>query len=69
MKPIARRSASRGICSIATPSMNKEFGGALYSLGISSTSVDFPDPVAPTIATVFPFGIASEMFVSVGVPL
>ena len=52
---------------MGTPSMNSEFGGALYSRGINCTSDDFPEPVAPTIATVLPFGILREMFFRTGV--
>ena len=58
--PIAPRSVASGICRTSTPSMKTVPGGASCRRGSRLSSVDFPDPVAPTIAVVVPAGIVSE---------
>ena len=48
------RSSFSGMSRTSRPSMNTVPLGGFCSRGSRFTSVDFPDPVAPTIATVSP---------------
>ena len=64
--PMAPRSMASGISRTSTPSMKTVPGGGSCSRGSRLISVDFPDPVAPTIAVVVPAGIVSETSWSTG---
>ena len=53
-KPIAPRTVASGSSRTSTPSMNTVPGGGSCSRASSDSSVDLPEPVRPTIATVCP---------------
>jgi hypothetical protein len=59
-KPIAPRNVASGIRRTSTPSRNTVPGGGSCSRASKLISVDFPDPVGPTIATVCPAAIRAE---------
>ena len=67
--PIAPRSTASGICRTSMPSTNTVPGGGSYSRGSRLTNVDFPDPVAPTIASVWPGSIVTDTRSRTGRPL
>ena len=58
--PMARRRAASGRSRTSTPSMNTVPGGGSNSRGSRLMSVDFPDPVGPTSATVSPASIFTD---------
>ena len=58
--PIAPRSSASGISRTSTPSMKTVPGGGSCSRGSRLTSVDLPEPVAPTIAAVWPASMRSD---------
>ena len=59
-KPMAPRSVASGISRTSTPSMKTVPGGGSCSRGSRLMSVDLPEPVGPTIATVCPAATVSE---------
>ena len=65
-KPMAPRNRSSGISRTSTPSMNTVPAGGSCSRGSNEISVDFPDPVAPTNATVCPGSMRSDTSSSTG---
>ena len=60
-KPIAPRSTASGMSRTSMPSTNTVPGGGSLSRGSRFSSVDLPDPVAPTMAVVVPAGSIAEM--------
>ena len=61
---MAPRSTDSGRSRTSTPSMNTEPGGGSYSRASSEMSVDFPEPVTPTSATVSPAAIVADTWLS-----
>ena len=62
--PMMPRSSFNGMSRTSRPSMNTVPRGGFWRRGSRFTSVDFPDPVAPTIATVSPAFTEKETLLS-----
>ena len=67
-KPTLPRSTASGIWRTSRPSMNTVPGGGSWSRASRLISVDFPDPVGPTSATVWPAGTRAEIWRRTGTP-
>ena len=65
-KPIAPRSTASGISRTSTPSMNTVPGGGSCSRASRLISVDLPEPVGPTSATVCPASMRAETWSRTG---
>ncbi len=66
--PMAPRSVASGHSRTSTPSTKTVPGGGSNNRGSRFSSVDLPDPVGPTSATVWPGSTLNEMCSSTGCP-